>query len=152
MNSQGLVVNSCRFRNTIADGINLSVGMRSCTVTNCTARGTGDDCFAIWPATYLTPVYPPGLNVITHCTAQMPFLANGGAIYGGDSNRIEDCLFQDIPYDCGILISTTFAVSTNFSGTTVAQRCDLNRCGGVRARACKSTCKTEAFRASISTI
>jgi hypothetical protein len=129
INSQSLTVNNCRFRNTIADGINFAVGMRSCTITNCTARGTGDDCFAIWPANYLTPVYAPGLNVITRCTGQTPFLASGGAIYGGDSNRIEDCLFHDIPYDCGILISTTFPVSTNFSGTTVVQRCDVNRCG-----------------------
>ena len=52
VNSLGLVVNSCRFRDTIADGINLCVGMRGTTVTNCTARGTGDDCFPIWPATY----------------------------------------------------------------------------------------------------
>jgi len=131
VNSSGLVVDSCRFRDTIADGINLVVGMRSCTVTNCTARGTGDDCFPIWPATYIGQTYTPGLNVITHCTGQTPFLANGGAIYGGVSNTIEDCVFQDIPYDCGILISTTFPVGGNvFSGTTVAQRCDLIRCGG----------------------
>ncbi len=131
VNSQGLVVDGCRFRNTIADGINFCVGMRSSTITNCTARGTGDDCFAIWPATYTSQTYTPGLNVITHCTGQMPFLANGGAIYGGASNRIEDCLFQDMPYGCGILFSTTFAVgANNFSGITIAQRCDLNRCGG----------------------
>lgn len=131
VNSQGLVVDGCRFRNTIADGINVCVGMRNTTVTNCTARGTGDDCFAIWPATYMGQNYAPGLNVITHCTGQLPFLANGGAVYGGEGNRIEDCLFQDLPYGCGILISTTFPVGNNgFSGTTVAQRCDLNRCGG----------------------
>ncbi|HVM49723.1 MAG TPA: glycosyl hydrolase family 28-related protein [Candidatus Acidoferrum sp.] len=130
VNSQGLVVDSCRFRDTIADGINLCVGMQNTLVTNCTARGTGDDCFPIWPASYNTPAYTPGNNVITHCTAQCPFLANGGAIYGGASNRIEDCLFQDIPYGCGILLSTHFQVSATFSGTTVAQRCDLNRCGG----------------------
>ena len=105
--------------------------MRSTTVTNCTARGTGDDCFAIWPATYTLQIYTPGLNVITHCTAQVPNLANGGAIYGGVSNRIEDCRFEDLTYGCGILISTTFPVGGNtFSGTTVAQRCDLIRCGG----------------------
>jgi len=131
VNSQGLVVSNCRFRDTIADGINLVVGMRSCTVTNCTARGTGDDCFPIWPATYTSQAYTPGFNVITHCTGQTPFLANGGAIYGGVGNTIQDCLFQDIPYDCGILIATTFPVGANtFSGTTVVQRCDLIRCGG----------------------
>jgi len=128
-NSSGLVVDSCRFRNTLADGINLNRGMRNTIVTNCTARGTGDDCFAIWPSSG-TQTYSPGLNVITHCTGQVPFLANGGAIYGGTSNRIEDCLFQDMPYGCGILLSTTFPVGANvFAGTTVAQRCDLFRCG-----------------------
>jgi hypothetical protein len=126
-----LVVSDCRFRDTIADGINLCVGMQNTTVTNCTARGTGDDCFPIWPATYTGQTYTPGLNVITHCTAQAPFLANGGAIYGGVGNQIQDCVFQDITYGCGILISTTFAVGTNaFSGTTVAERCNLIRCGG----------------------
>src|SRR5262249_23562443 len=88
VNSQGLVVDSCRFRDTVADGINLVVGMRSTTVTNCTTRGTGDDCFAIWPASYLGTVYAPGLNLITHCTGQMPFLANGAAVYGGGGGSV----------------------------------------------------------------
>jgi hypothetical protein len=131
INSSGPVVDGCRFRNTIADGCNLCVGMQNTTVTNCTARGTGDDCFAIWPATYTSQTYTPGFNVITHCTGQVPDLANGGAIYGGVSNRIEDCTFLDMPYGCGILIAGTFTVGSNvFSGTTVAQRCDLTRCGG----------------------
>jgi hypothetical protein len=133
INSKGLVVSDCRFRNTIADGINLCVGMQGTLVTNCTTRGTGDDCFAIWPATYTTQSYTPGLNVITHCTGVAPDLANGGAIYGGVSNRIEDCTFLNIPYGCGILIAGTFTqngAGVGFSGTTVAQRCDLTRCGG----------------------
>lgn len=130
VNSQGLVVDGCRFRDTIADGINLCVGMSRTLVTNCTARGTGDDCFAIWPANYVAQAYLPGSNVITHCTGQAPFLANGGAIYGGANNRIEDCVFQDLPYGCGILFSTTFPVAATFEGMTVARRCDLDRCGG----------------------
>jgi hypothetical protein len=131
INSSGLVIDSCRFRDTEADGCNLAVGMRGTIVTNCTARGTGDDCFPMWPATYTSQTYTPGFNVFTHCTGQLPFLANGGAIYGGVSNTIEDCLFSDIPYGCGILIAGTFPVGANvFSGTTVAQRCNLIRCGG----------------------
>ena len=131
INSQGLIIDGCRIRDTIADGIGLVVGMNGTTVTNCTVRGAGDDAFAIWPAIWTPQTFSPGLNVITHCTGQNSFLGNGGAIYGGNGNRIEDCLFQDLPYGCGILISTTFAVGGNvFSGTTVAQRCDLIRCGG----------------------
>jgi hypothetical protein len=129
-NSSGLIIDGCRIRDTLADGINLCVGVRGATVRNCATRGTGDDCFAIWPAVYIGQAYVPGLNLITHCTGQLPVLANGGAIYGGESNRIEDCLFQDIPDGCGVLISGTFPVGPNtFSGTTVVQRCDLIRCG-----------------------
>ncbi len=129
VNSLGLVVDNCRFRNTIADGINLNLGMQNTLVTNCTARGTGDDGFAIWPAKG-PATFPAGQNVIIHCTAQTPFLANGGAIYGGASNRIEDCRFQDVTYGCGVLLSTTFPVGVPFGGTTVARRSDLVRCGG----------------------
>jgi len=130
-NSAGMIINDCRIRNTVADGINLCVGVSNCVVTNCTARNTGDDSFAIWPATYAAQNYNPGFNVITHCTAQSPFFANTCGIYGGTSNRIEDCLFQDAPDGCGLLIAGTFPVGNNlFRGTTVAQRCDLVRCGG----------------------
>ena len=129
-NAKGMVIEDCRFRNTLADGINLSVGVNSSIITNCTARNTGDDSFAIWPATYYTPTYQAGYNVITHCTAQTPFFANTCGIYGGVSNRVEDCLFQDVPNGAGILFAGTFPIGTNgFRGMT-AQRCDLNRCGG----------------------
>jgi hypothetical protein len=131
VNSSGLVMAGCRMRDTVADGINLCVGMQNTLVTNCATRGTGDDCFAIWPTTYRAQAYMPGGNLITHCTGLLPFLANGGAIYGGKGNRLEDCLFQDMPYGCGILISGTFPVGANkFSGTTEVQHCSLIRCGG----------------------
>jgi len=131
-NSSGLVVDSCRFRDTIADGININGGMQGTTVTNCTTRGTGDDCFAMWPAVISPQLYVPGYNVFTHCTAQVPFFANGGGIYGGASNRIENCLFQDIPYGAGVLINGTYPVSSSnvITGQTVAQNSVLNRCGG----------------------
>jgi len=136
-NSSNLLVEGCRFRNTIADGVNFCVGMNHSTIRNCTARGTGDDCFAIWPATHAKQNYEPGFNLIRNCTAQMPFLANGAAIYGGKSNRIEDCLITDISTGCAILLSTTFptantnrGIDNNFSGTTVVQGCDLIRSGG----------------------
>jgi len=134
-----IVIKDCRLRNLLADGINLCVDVRNCVIQNCTARNTGDDCFAIWPAVSdqsFTEESPrPGNNVIRRCTGELPFLANGGAIYGGASNRIEDCLFTDITSGCGILISTTFPTSdgktdNNFSGTTAIRDCRLVRCGG----------------------
>ncbi len=136
-NSSNLVVTDCRLRDTIADGVNFCVGMCCSTIENCTARGTGDDCFALWPATHAPQKYSPGFNIIRHCTGQLPFLANGAAIYGGASNRIEDCRFTDISPGCAILLSTTFPTSdekknidNNFSGTTVVRDCDIIRSGG----------------------
>jgi hypothetical protein len=139
-NGINLLIEGCRFRNLLADGVNLCVGTSGTIIQNCTARGTGDDCFAMWPAASdqgFVGQSPPGNNVIRHCTGQLTFLANGGAIYGGANNRIEDCLFTDISTGCGILISTTFPTSdeqrkidNNFSGTTVVRNCDLLRCGG----------------------
>lgn len=134
-NTQGMIIDSCRFRNTLADGINLCVGVNSTTITNCTARNTGDDGFAIWPATYAPAVYDPGSNVITHCTVQAPFLANGSAIYGGRDNRIEDCRIGDIPDGAGVLIAGTFPVGNYvFRGTTTVQRCAFVRCSGLLVR------------------
>ncbi|MES1195141.1 MAG: right-handed parallel beta-helix repeat-containing protein, partial [Opitutus sp.] len=140
-NGTNLRLEGCRFRDLLADGVNLCVGTSDTVIENCTARGTGDDCFAIWPAAsdqgFVGPDRPPGRNVIRHCTGTLPFLANGGAIYGGESNRIEDCRFTDITTGCGILISTTFPTSdaarkidNNFSGTTVVSEVELVRCGG----------------------
>jgi hypothetical protein len=140
-NGANLRIVGCRFRDLLADGVNLCVGTYGTVIENCSTRGTGDDCFAIWPAAadqgFVGPSRKPGDNIIRHCTGQLPFLANGGAIYGGQSNHIEDCLFTDITAGCGILISTTFPTSdealgidNNFSGTTVVQNCRLLRCGG----------------------
>ena len=131
INSTGLTISDCRVRDTLADGINLSVGMRADTISNCATRGTGDDCFAVFPATYTKQAYAPGLNVITHCTGIEPYLANGGAVYGGDSNSIDNSLFEDINYGSGVLISTTFDVGTNlFAGTTTVRDSTLLRTGG----------------------
>jgi hypothetical protein len=140
-NGVNLVIDGCRFRNLLADGVNLCVGTSGTVIQNCTARGTGDDCFAMWPAPsdqgFVGQGPPPGTNVIRRCTGQLTFLANGAAIYGGVNNRVEDCLFTDIATGCGILISTTFSTSdenlkidNNFSGTTLVTNCELLRCGG----------------------
>ena len=140
-NGNHLVIDGCRMRDTLADGINFCVDTRNSVVQNCTTRGTGDDCFAMWPAasdqSFVQQSVAPGSNVFRHCTGELPFLANGGAIYGGANNCIEDCLFKDISPGCGILISSTFPtaddsgkIDNNFSGTTVVRNCNLVRCGG----------------------
>lgn len=140
-NGTRLTIDGCRFRNLIADGVNFCVGTNHSVIENCTARGTGDDCYAIWPVAadqgHDEGTVKPGDNVIRRSTGSLPFLANGGSLYGGSNNRIEDCLFTDIIAGCGILISTTFptsdeklGVDNNFSGTTVVKNCQLIRAGG----------------------
>jgi hypothetical protein len=136
-NSSNLKITGCRMRNTMADGINFCVGMAKDTIENCTARGTGDDCFAFWPTIYTTQRFSPGQNLVSHCTAQLPYLANGASIYGANSNAIKDCSFSDISPGSAILISTTFPtenkevrVNNNFSGTTVVENCDIKTSGG----------------------
>ena len=140
-NGENLLIEGCRLRNLVADGINLCVGTSGTVIQNCAARGTGDDCFAIWPAAsdqgFIGKGPRSGNNVIRRCTGQLTFLANGAAVYGGASNRIEDCRFTDIGTGCGVLISTTFPttdeilkIDNNFSGTTLVTNCELLRCGG----------------------
>lgn len=134
-NSMNLTITGCRMRNTMADGINFCVGMTQSVIENCTARGTGDDGFAIWPAVFGKQLFTPGHNLISHCTAQLPYLANGAAIYGGESNAIKGCSFTDITQGSAILISTTFptenkSIHNNFSGTTTVQSCRVTTSGG----------------------
>ncbi|MFZ5495672.1 MAG: glycosyl hydrolase family 28-related protein [Verrucomicrobiota bacterium] len=140
-NGVNLVIDGCRFRNLLADGVNFCVGTSHSVVQNCTARGTGDDCYAVWPAPsdqgHDERAEKPGRNVIRRSTGQLPFLANGAALYGGAGNRVEDCLFTDIGTGSGILVSTTFpttdgqrGVDNNFSGETVVANNRLVRCGG----------------------
>lgn len=140
-NATKLTIDGCRMRNLLADGVNLCVGTTDTTVQNSSTRGTGDDCFAIWPTVsdqgYVQRVTSPGRNVIRRCTGEAPFMANGAAIYGGAGNRVEDCLFTDVATAAGVLISTTFPTSdetlqadNNFSGLTVVENCRTVRCGG----------------------
>lgn len=140
-NGINLVIDGCRFRDLLADGVNFCVGTSHSVVQNCTARGTGDDCYAVWPVVsdqgHDDFDGRPGNNVIRHSTGQLPFLANGASLYGGLGNRIENCLFTDIGTGCGILISTTFPtadeerkIDNNFSGITVVANNRLVRCGG----------------------
>ncbi len=129
VNSDGLLVEGCRFRDTIADGINLCVGMRNTIVRNCTARGTGDDCFAMWPATYMKSTYRPGHNRFVNCTAQLPFLAQAFSIYGGDGNSVENCQAIDIPYGAGLFASTIFPTEFGFRGMTTYRQIGITRAG-----------------------
>jgi CARDB/Pectate lyase superfamily protein/Carbohydrate binding module (family 35) len=115
-----------RIRNTGADGINMCNGCLNCVVNNCHARNTGDDAFAIWSATDLYP-HPCTGNVISNCTAELPWRAACFAIYGGENNRILNCIGADAMTYPGLTVSSEFnpypMQSATVDGVT------LSRCG-----------------------
>ena len=101
--------------------------MRHTTVRNCTARGGGDDCFAMWPAVYMKSTYHAGFNRFVNCTGQLPFLAQAFSIYGGEGNTVENCQAIDIPYGAGLFASTTFPTEFGFSGMTTYRQISTTR-------------------------
>jgi hypothetical protein len=73
-------------------------------------------------------------NTFRFITAQVPVLANTFAIYGGQDNKLFDCIGSDtVRASAGIAISTRndFPGGTaEFTGTTEVRRNTLNRTGG----------------------
>ncbi len=124
--STNLLIQDCRIRNTGADGINLCNGCLNCTIRNCTARGTGDDAFAIWSAKDLYP-HPCINNLIINCTAEVPWRAACFAIYGGDGNKIQNCVGNDALTYPGLTVSSEFTPYQMDSATV--DGLTLNRCG-----------------------
>jgi hypothetical protein len=128
-NTDALVVRNCRFRNLMADGINLCLGTKNTIIENCHFRGTGDDGIAMWAATYNDNQSPSENNIARFNTIQCPWLANGIAIYGGRNQTIEDNLVYDTVLNgAGININTNYN-PVPFSGFITAQRNTLIRCG-----------------------
>lgn len=128
-NTDGLIVRNCRFRNLMADGINLCLGTKNSIVENCHFRGTGDDGIAMWAATYNGNNLPSEDNTARFNTIQCPWLANGIAIYGGRNQTIEDNVIYDtVVNGAGININTNYN-PVPYSGFIKAQRNTLIRCG-----------------------
>jgi len=130
--ADGLQFSGMRIRDTYADGINLTNGTRNSRVFNSSFRTTGDDSLAVWANRY---VKDPNVdiahdNVFTNNTIQLPWRANGIAIYGGYGNRIENNLVHDTMNYPGIMLATDHD-PLPFSGTTVIANNALYRCGGV---------------------
>jgi len=124
-NTKNLVIQGCRIRNTYADGINLCSLTNGATVRNNHLRNTGDDCIAIWP--WLGDCAD---NIITHNTVQLPNLANGIAIYGGENNTIAYNYVADIINNgSGICVGSDYDIANGYNGTTTVNGNVLARCG-----------------------
>ncbi|MFJ6197392.1 CARDB domain-containing protein [Micromonospora sp. NPDC092111] len=128
----GLEFTGMRIRDTYADGINFSNGTRNSRVFNSSFRTTGDDSLAVWanPRVKDSSVDVGHDNHFVNNTIQLPWRANGIAIYGGYGNTIENNLIYDTMNYPGIMLATDHS-PLPFSGTTLIANNALYRCGGV---------------------
>lgn len=127
----GVEFTGVRIRNTYADGINFSNGTRNSTVFNSSFRNTGDDALAVWANPYVKDrnVDIGHDNAFRNNTVQLPWRANGIAIYGGYDNSIENNLISDTMNYPGIMLATDHD-PLPFSGTTLIANNGLYRTGG----------------------
>ncbi|MFE4667468.1 CARDB domain-containing protein [Streptomyces sp. NPDC056716] len=129
--ADGLEFTGMRIRNTYADGINFSNGTRNSTVENSSFRNTGDDALAVWANKYVKDqaVDIGHDNTFRNNTIQLPWRANGIAVYGGYDNTIENNLIYDTMNYPGIMLATDHD-PLPFSGQTLIANNDLYRTGG----------------------
>ncbi|MEO3816108.1 CARDB domain-containing protein [Plantactinospora sp. B24E8] len=127
----GLEFTGMRIRNTYADGINFSNGTRNSRVFNSSFRTTGDDALAVWANPYVKDqsVDIAHDNHFVNNTVQLPWRANGIAIYGGYGNSIENNLIYDTMNYPGIMLATDHS-PLPFSGQTLIANNALYRTGG----------------------
>ncbi|MEV5015637.1 CARDB domain-containing protein [Streptomyces sp. NPDC053780] len=127
----GLEFTGVRIRNTYADGINFANGTRNSTVYNSSFRNTGDDSLAVWASKYVkdTSVDVGHDNHFRNNTIQLPWRANGIAVYGGYGNTIENNVISDTMNYPGIMLATDHD-PLPFSGQTLIAGNALHRTGG----------------------
>ncbi|MFB6554803.1 CARDB domain-containing protein [Streptomyces sp. NPDC056405] len=127
----GLQFTGMRIRNTYADGINFANGTRNSTVYNSSFRNTGDDSLAVWASKYVkdTAVDVGHDNHFRNNTIQLPWRANGIAVYGGYGNTIENNVISDTMNYPGIMLATDHD-PLPFSGQTLIAGNALHRTGG----------------------
>ncbi|WP_431313004.1 CARDB domain-containing protein [Streptomyces silvensis] len=127
----GLEFSGMRVRNTYADGVNFTNGTRNSTVFNSSFRNTGDDALAVWANKYVKDqsVDVAHDNAFRNNTVQLPWRANGIAVYGGYGNKIENNLVHDTMNYPGIMLATDHD-PLPFSGQTLIANNGLHRTGG----------------------
>ncbi|WP_428957765.1 glycosyl hydrolase family 28-related protein [Streptomyces sp. cg35] len=127
----GLEFSGMRIRDTYADGVNFTNGTRNSTVVDSSFRTTGDDALAVWANKYVkdTSVDVGHDNHFRNNTVQLPWRANGVAVYGGYGNTIENNLISDTMNYPGIMLATDHD-PLPFSGTTLIANNGLYRTGG----------------------
>ncbi|MFJ4406258.1 CARDB domain-containing protein [Streptomyces sp. NPDC088910] len=130
--ADGLEFSGMRIRDTYADGINFTNGTRNSKVFNSSFRTTGDDSLAVWANKYVKDqsVDIAHDNHFVNNTIQLPWRANGLAIYGGYGNTIENNLVYDTMNYPAIMLATDHD-PLPFSGQTLIANNGIQRGGGV---------------------
>ena len=105
-----LTFSGMRIRDTTADGINFHGGVTNSTVTNSNIRNTGDDGIATWAD---ASIGADSGDTISNNTVQLQQLANGIAIYGGNSNTVTG----NLVVDSGITQGGGIQVGQRFNST-----------------------------------
>ncbi|MFF6862443.1 CARDB domain-containing protein [Streptomyces ardesiacus] len=129
--ADGVQFTGMRIRDTYADGINFSNGTRNSTVYDSSFRTTGDDSLAVWANKYVkdTSVDVGHDNHFRNNTIQLPWRANGIAVYGGHGNTVENNVVSDTMNYPGIMLATDHD-PLPFSGQTLVAGNALHRTGG----------------------
>ncbi|QQQ77236.1 discoidin domain-containing protein [Saccharothrix sp. 6-C] len=129
--ADGVEFSGMRIRDTYADGINFTNGTRNSRVFDSSFRTTGDDSLAVWANRYVKDqaVDVAHDNAFVNNTIQLPWRANGVAIYGGHGNKVENNLVYDTMNYPGIMLATDHD-PLPFSGQTLIANNALFRTGG----------------------
>jgi Alpha-1,3-glucanase catalytic domain D1/Alpha-1,3-glucanase catalytic domain D2 len=117
----GLTVRNNIVVDSIADGMNLHLGVSNVRASHNFVRNSGDDGLAMWSESN-----PQGLanhdNMYDHNTVQTPVLANDIAIYGGRDNAVTDNLVADPIREGSTLHAGSRFNATPFEGTLTFAR------------------------------
>ncbi|KAL0480366.1 hypothetical protein AKO1_007158 [Acrasis kona] len=111
-------------RNVYADGINFHKGVTNSVVKQSIFRNLGDDALAMW-----AEQEPNRNNEFSYNTIQVPLLANGVAIYGGESNKATNIYVADTICEGGGLQASNRFGARLLSGETILADSTIVRCG-----------------------
>lgn len=129
--TRNMRLEGCRIRNTMADGLNFCDGSSDSSVEFCHLRNTGDDALATWsPGRQGEGSNPCLRNSFVNNRIELPWHANGLAIYGGGYHRIAGNTVTDTVFSGGGLLISSGFESIPFSGEILVEDNTFIRTGG----------------------
>lgn len=129
--TRNMRLEGCRIRNTMADGLNFCDGSTDSSVELCHLRSTGDDALATWsPGREKQGSNPCLRNSFVNNRIELPWHANGLAIYGGGYHRIAGNTVTDTVFSGGGLLISSGFESIPFSGEILVENNTFIRTGG----------------------